>query len=1267
MGLPIQTKFPPYMTNGTRYELRVNRVAEATEDTDRLYTLADQTESLTLDTSTQWLASMGGLQKGKSVSLSIADEVDLQLNDQWSYSGKLGDGTPVSEDLFASKTTMLETLFNDYEEGTYYRFFISKIFEEQNDLVTNGTTTVTSASGKFTSDHVGLSIEGSWGVRKIAAFTDANTVTVNASITAGTGQHFKVCELAFIGTIDPNTIDESHSVILSEQTDNEVRLPSWNLRVNSLKDILDKKTVGDVRDLITDEDFYLPDSTQFYGGLGVLRTVSADNILKTLETRVPVLSSAESQEVYTNYAAIDGGHGISTSKVFKKIFEAAGFERGTTDKTFRSYGQTYDGNLGYNVDTTEPGSVTEDGESVDVQMGTNLMHYELRFGVTIVSRQRVAEWGLDNKLHTTIEHLPAVGDRVFFHDNTRHDGDYFAIYWVVTSDDSNPSDPVFEVSETEGGTPLADITTLPEAIPGTSNSSYFDFAFTNYGCTWEADTTLAELLKLLCAQWGVYVDVEYNQLTKEPIANLRSIRKAGTLDVTTYLQDKLMPGAKSKPGKVYGHVKIKNSNTEGYAVCPHEKGEALEIEIPFKVQQRGESGSPGAVRVKHTIFDKKRGFQAQQDLWQTRNVVDTEDNNFDDLPNSALYVPGLYLYAHYDSAGDVYSTNWYSKDPNVDTNWSANYARSFWVWRGEGTGFVPATGRGVDIDYANTLYQSAILYANEFLPRQKVIRKYATACGPNGRIGELKPGIICQFYYKGEVKHWKAARVVINLVAGTTEIEWHEFNPEADDSTITPLPVKYKDEDSQRTGGSGTVGGSGSGGGSSDNAMYLKNSPETTDRNKAIAPYAGVVPLSNVGYQDDNAHLHNWQQNIGGTVSTVAFMSYNGVLNAQGGKFIPNGYTYGISVEPIITPSHSIMCYDDAISGSPIFWVGGTNGNVFFKGSLKGTRYVTGSGTTTLDTSHFIVDVSTTSGNATIALPSAVTNSGTVYVITRTTGGANSLTIDPNGSETINGAATLSLPNQWDTVTLYASGGNGWVYSAIGSGGSLTGAIIIDPASDTRNVIQPTGDYTALNILGPSGGGVENIFEVSTPLGAEKVYVDSAFSQHNVELAYFEGGIRVEYPAGSGVYIINNPAVATPFAVRDDTDTFSYLEVDPTSGQTQIKTARIEDTLHLEQKTATIVPGPAPTLTVDGVVCSVGGAAANFNIAGISSDGLTRVVTLHNDTAFTMTLLHASGLALANDRFQLTGGANLVINSDECITLHWISGLLTPGWRAHAR
>jgi len=69
-----------------------------------------------------------------------------------------------------------------------------------------------------------------------------------------------------------------------------------------------------------------------------------------------------------------------------------------------------------------------------------------------------------------------------------------------------------------------------------------------------------------------------------------------------------------------------------------------------------------------------------------------------------------------------------------------------------------------------------------------------------------------------------------------------------------------------------------------------------------------------------------------------------------------------------------------------------------------------------------IIYVDATSGALTITLPKVVNSEDLTYYIKKIDVSVNAVTIDGNGSETIDGATTQSLPNQYDSLTMNCNG-----------------------------------------------------------------------------------------------------------------------------------------------------------------------------------------------------------------------------------------------------
>lgn len=91
-------------------------------------------------------------------------------------------------------------------------------------------------------------------------------------------------------------------------------------------------------------------------------------------------------------------------------------------------------------------------------------------------------------------------------------------------------------------------------------------------------------------------------------------------------------------------------------------------------------------------------------------------------------------------------------------------------------------------------------------------------------------------------------------------------------------------------------------------------------------------------------------------------------------------------------------------------------------GSVMSARYrnVTASGSVV--SGDYLIVADATGGAITMALPPAALVPGRIYAFKRVNSGANAVVIDPNASETIDGAATYTLSAQWNSVTIMNNG-----------------------------------------------------------------------------------------------------------------------------------------------------------------------------------------------------------------------------------------------------
>ena len=92
--------------------------------------------------------------------------------------------------------------------------------------------------------------------------------------------------------------------------------------------------------------------------------------------------------------------------------------------------------------------------------------------------------------------------------------------------------------------------------------------------------------------------------------------------------------------------------------------------------------------------------------------------------------------------------------------------------------------------------------------------------------------------------------------------------------------------------------------------------------------------------------------------------------------------------------------------------------------SILGADIMSITVSTTL-TTNAIVFVDCTAGNIIVTLPPAAI--GSHFVIKRIDGSANTITVDGDGSETIDNVTTKTLPSQYDAIHIVSDGTEWWI------------------------------------------------------------------------------------------------------------------------------------------------------------------------------------------------------------------------------------------------
>lgn len=144
--------------------------------------------------------------------------------------------------------------------------------------------------------------------------------------------------------------------------------------------------------------------------------------------------------------------------------------------------------------------------------------------------------------------------------------------------------------------------------------------------------------------------------------------------------------------------------------------------------------------------------------------------------------------------------------------------------------------------------------------------------------------------------------------------------------------------------------------------------------------------------------------NSGGPITT------SGVITLAGTLAVANGGTGATSS----TGSGSVVLSTSPTFTTPILGSATTTG--------LSTAIVTKTGTYTATTADFTILCDATTGSFSVNLPAAASNSGRIYNVKKIDSSANTVTIDPNASETIDGASTKVINTQYVNIQFQCNG-----------------------------------------------------------------------------------------------------------------------------------------------------------------------------------------------------------------------------------------------------
>ena len=118
------------------------------------------------------------------------------------------------------------------------------------------------------------------------------------------------------------------------------------------------------------------------------------------------------------------------------------------------------------------------------------------------------------------------------------------------------------------------------------------------------------------------------------------------------------------------------------------------------------------------------------------------------------------------------------------------------------------------------------------------------------------------------------------------------------------------------------------------------------------------------------------------------------------------------------------MPYFPPIKIMPIYSVRGAKGEDGADGDVGTASIINKTGSYLATTADNVIDCDATSGAITITLPTAVGNTGKIYTIKKNDSSTNTVTVDANAAETIDGTLTKIITTQYTSMTIISDGSN---------------------------------------------------------------------------------------------------------------------------------------------------------------------------------------------------------------------------------------------------
>ena len=297
-----------------------------------------------------------------------------------------------------------------------------------------------------------------------------------------------------------------------------------------------------------------------------------------------------------------------------------------------------------------------------------------------------------------------------------------------------------------------------------------------------------------------------------------------------------------------------------------------------------------------------------------------------------------------------------------------------------------------------------------------------------------------------------------------------------------------------------------------------------------------------------------------------------------------------------------------------------------------------------------------TPGNIVINLPQASVAKGHTYKIIKIDSGAETVTIDPFGSEQVGGAANLVLASQHQGASIKATTSAWYNFSAAGSGETNVGANVgtgegliyrgkTGVTLDFKKLQQGSGIVITNNaneiIIALAGGGTDvltNVFEGGVQVGSTGLAPDFDGTDFNVAESAGKAVISLNYGTGAGQPAEGNHA----HAIQALSNTSGATgDIWYWNGTAITRLAIGTNNQVLKSNGTTVVWGTDQT---------GGGTGQTTGFRNPDDDGAT-----HNGTANDATKINTAINTIVGGKTVLTGGyeygvsAPIILNDNYCL------------------